>query len=161
SPLSFEFVSTWGTYGAGFGKHIGPAGISAVGDQVYVADAGSHSIEVVYPGGGTIYNSSEIASSLPDRFYLPYDVAAVNEELFYVADSGNNRISRREAGVVTTWGTAGASPGELSLPIAIDVAPSGQVYVLENGNRRIQVFTAAGTFVRVWGGLGDGPGQFV
>src|SRR5690606_38251867 len=73
-PLSFEFVSTWGTYGAGFGKHIGPAGISAVGDQVYVADAGSHSIEVVYPGGGTIYNSSEIASSLPDRFYLPYDV---------------------------------------------------------------------------------------
>lgn len=160
AALSFEFVSTWGTYGSGFDKHMSPHGIDVLGDHVYVADTGSHSIEIDYPGGGTIFNSPETSSTDLTAFSSPADIAVVNEELFYVADSGNNRIVRREAGVSTAWGTAGANIGQFYGPWALDVGPSGHVYVLDGGNRRVQEFTAAGSFVRSWGGTGDGPGQF-
>ena len=34
------------------------------------------------------------------------------------------------------------------------------VYVVDTDNHRIQQFTTGGTFVREWGELGDGEGQF-
>ena len=32
--------------------------------------------------------------------------------------------------------------------------------VVDDGNHRVQVFKLDGTFVRQWGGMGDGPRQF-
>jgi DNA-binding beta-propeller fold protein YncE len=43
--------------------------------------------------------------------------------------------------------------------VAVD--PSGQVYVADNGNNRIQVFTNAGAYITQWGGQGSGNGQFI
>ena len=36
-----------------------------------------------------------------------------------------------------------------------------RVYVSEWGNHRVSVFTSEGQFVTSFGGLGEGPGQFV
>jgi hypothetical protein len=38
--------------------------------------------------------------------------------------------------------------------------PDGQIYVLDSGNSRLQVFDAAGDHVRTMGGAGQGPGEF-
>jgi hypothetical protein len=40
------------------------------------------------------------------------------------------------------------------------VGPSGEVYVADSGNNRVQVFTPLGRFVRQFGSTGDGKGQF-
>ena len=37
---------------------------------------------------------------------------------------------------------------------------AGNVYVVERGNYRVQVFTSEGEFLRKWGSKGDGAGQF-
>ena len=37
---------------------------------------------------------------------------------------------------------------------------AGRVYVADNGNHRVQVFSGTGVFLGQWGGLGTGPGQF-
>jgi len=36
----------------------------------------------------------------------------------------------------------------------------GRIHVMDTGNRRVQVFDGAGTYVRTVGGPGDGPGEF-
>ncbi len=41
----------------------------------------------------------------------------------------------------------------------LDVDPQGQIYVLDAGNHRIQVFSAQGEFVRTIGREGYGPGE--
>ena len=42
--------------------------------------------------------------------------------------------------------------------MAVDA--SGNVYVADSGNHRIQKFTSTGTFITKWGSLGSGDGQF-
>jgi len=63
-------------------------------------------------------------------------------------------------GFVTKWGALGTAPGQLNGPEQIAVGSDGNIYVAENRNCRIQVFTSVGTFVRMWGTQGDGDGQF-
>jgi hypothetical protein len=80
-----------------------------------------------------------------------------------------------------TWGGPGSGFDKFKAPVAVD-AFDGRVYVAELGSHsietrqgstgiiynaieapsalRIQEFTGAGTFVRSWGGAGDGAGQF-
>ena len=62
--------------------------------------------------------------------------------------------------VVGTFGQIGTAPGQVaqnSAGIATDKA--GNVYVAD-ANSRIQVFTAAGKFLRTWGSAGSENGQF-
>lgn len=44
-------------------------------------------------------------------------------------------------------------------PFALAVSDAGDVYVLDYGDRRVQVYDETGTFVRSIGGPGQGPGE--
>ncbi len=61
---------------------------------------------------------------------------------------------------VAKWGTQGAGPGQLNGPEQIVLDHSDNLYVAENVNSRISVFTSNGDFVRMWGSPGSGDGQF-
>ena len=92
-----------------------------------------------------------------------------------MVDSGNNRIQKFQlsnlcptgtlqivAGVcfITKWGTFGLSNGRFNHPNGIAVDSSGNVFVADYNNDRIQKFTNSGTFIRAWGTLGSLDGQF-
>jgi outer membrane protein assembly factor BamB len=66
-----------------------------------------------------------------------------------------------------SWGTSGTGKGEFNMRRAngdpfgmVAFAKDGSFYVLDSGNHRVQVFDKDRTFVREWGTLGKGPGQF-
>lgn len=47
----------------------------------------------------------------------------------------------------------------MNSPAGIDVDSSGNLYVTDDGNSRIQKFTNNGDFVTMWGSKGSGNGQ--
>jgi DNA-binding beta-propeller fold protein YncE len=49
-------------------------------------------------------------------------------------------------------GTPGPGKGQLDEPMGLALDPSGNVYVFERGNRRVQKFSAAGGFLLMFGG---------
>ena len=52
----------------------------------------------------------------------------------------------------SSFGSAGSGAGQLSDPASVSINNStGDVYVADNGNNRIQQFTEDGEFVRAWG----------
>lgn len=58
--------------------------------------------------------------------------------------------------------TIGLSPenGKFNGPVRMALDASGNVYIVDNGNNRIQKFTSAGTFITSWGGYGLEDGRF-
>ena len=61
---------------------------------------------------------------------------------------------------LTQWGTEGAGSGQFDRPYGVAVDASGNVYVADMGNDRIQKFTSSGTYLTQWGSSGTGDGQF-
>jgi len=62
---------------------------------------------------------------------------------------------------IREWGQYGTGPGNFDYPAGIAVSPDGNVYVADNGNHRIQMFSPDGTWLMSWGGFGQGPGQLI
>ncbi len=59
-----------------------------------------------------------------------------------------------------TIGTSGDSLGQFYNPQAITVGPSGNLYVVDTGNNRIQTLDLEGNFIKYVGGIGQGQEQF-
>ena len=61
---------------------------------------------------------------------------------------------------VTKWGSGGSEDGQFRNPEGVDVDSSGNVYVAEPGNSRIQKFDSNGMFITKWGSYGSKDEQF-
>jgi DNA-binding beta-propeller fold protein YncE len=112
-------------------------------------------------------------------------LAAERSGITYVADTVNNRIQKFDpaGNFLLAWGkdvvvgggtgfevcavasacqpgAAGALAGEFEYPRGIAVDASGDVYVNDSNNNRIQKFTSSGGFLRMWGkDVVDGGGS--
>lgn len=53
------------------------------------------------------------------------------------------------------WGSQGAGNGQFNSPTGVAVDPSGNVYVADYGNHRIQKFNSNGNYITQWGSPGD------
>jgi tripartite motif-containing protein 71 len=100
------------------------------------------------------------------QFSRPHGIAWDHAGHVFVADEGNNRIEKFllsnscpkgvkqiTAGVcfVTTWGTKGAGNGQFNHPIGVAVDENtGNVFVADILNHRIQKFTNNGVFISKW-----------
>lgn len=89
-----------------------------------------------------------------------------HEGFVWLADIGLHVVRKctPSGQVVLTLGTVG-QPGEderhLDQPTDMAVLPSGDIFVSDGyGNNRIVHFDSQGRFVKSWGKLGTGPGEF-
>ena len=62
--------------------------------------------------------------------------------------------------VIKKWGSSGKGNGQFSTPYGVAVDSSGNVYVADYDNDRVQKFSSDGSFITKWGSSGKGNGQF-
>jgi DNA-binding beta-propeller fold protein YncE len=140
---------------------VSPIGI-AVDDnrgRVYVADSVQAVVWIFAKGKG-----QPLGEIRGGRMGRPTGVAvnAATDELL-VVDTVNSSILRYALadhsfkGII---GREGAEIGGFHSPTHIAVSRSGQIFVTDALNFRIQTLTADGRFVRMFGAAGDSPGHF-
>src|SRR5215212_3402562 len=61
---------------------------------------------------------------------------------------------------ITKWGNSTDGDGQFSNPQGVAIDSSGNVYVADTWNHRIQKFNSSGGFITKWGSSGTGNGQF-
>lgn len=78
---------------------------------------------------------------------------------FILSECFVNKASTEAYRFVTKWGYL--ADGQFSNPNGIAVDASGNVYVADSRNERIQKFNSNGTFITKWGSTGSLDGQFL
>jgi RHS repeat-associated protein len=167
------FVRQFGSAGTGNGQFKKPTGITIDGEgNVWVVDTGNNRIEEFSNTGTYLWRFGVAGEGKVYGAYFnaPTGIAysPVNS-LLYVADSGNNMIRAFTLKGVIKFrigpvsGTAGTEPGQFSKPEGVTLDPSGNVWIADTGNSRVQEFKAEGTspntpgeFIKQFGSAGSG-----
>ncbi len=141
---------------------VGPNG------RIYVVEGKANRVSVFNPDGSFVSSFGGPGQG-DGQFQEPWGVAVAPDGNVYVADTWNHRVQYFDptGKFLGKWGQLGDAKGSTSTqpgvfwgPREIAINPSGEVYVTDTGNKRVQVFGLDGTFKRMFGGAGSGPGQF-
>ena len=133
--------------------------------KIFIADFGNCRIQVL---NCDLTFSTKFGSegSGNGQFKKPWGVAFDSSGLVYVADAGNHRIQVFAVnGTVTfklKFGEQGHGKGQLSWPSSLAIDRMNQLlYVTEDDNNRISVFTLTGDYVTSFGKKGKIEGEFL
>jgi len=183
-----------GNFNAGYSEGAGAAAtfnaptsvaLDAAGN-VYVSDYYNHRIRKVTPSGmvstlagsGIGYASGGFAEGpgITAKFNYPMGLAVDASGNVYVADAQNHRIRKvTPEGVVSTvagTGMKGFLDGTIAVaqfngPSAVKLDAAGNLFVVDQGNKRIRLITTLGQVSTlagnggggIFGGYADGPGN--
>ncbi len=146
--------------------------------QIYVADSGNNRIQVFTADGRFLRQWGSTCKldtregcpggSGQGQFNEPWGIAVGKDGSVYVSDTWNHRIQKfdSEGKFVTMWGAFESTGGELGKqsifygPRSLAIGQDGNLYAMDTGNRRVQVFAPDGMFVAQYGGGGLTDGRF-
>ncbi|MBH56417.1 MAG: hypothetical protein CMJ82_04430 [Planctomycetaceae bacterium] len=89
-------------------------------------------------------------------FNFPTNLAIAEDKSFYVSDGyGNARIHHftSTGEHIQSWGDPGNKPGQFAVPHDLRIASTGEIWVADRENDRIQIFSPDGDFIRLIDGL--------
>ena len=155
--LKFYF----GSAGNGNGQFNGPRDVAVdKNDNIYVADTGNHRIQV-FDSAGRFLRSFDASNTSAGKLSRPEGITYdAKTDKIYVTDTGNHRVLRLgitgtldttfgKSGVVGIKGTVKRDHTGFDTPTAVAVHPTtGNVYIADKINSRIEVYDAKGTYVR-------------
>jgi len=135
-----------------WGLDVGPDG------NIYVADTWHNRVAVLSPEGELLrawgHEGVPQTDSSPEAMWGPRDLKIGPDGNVYVADTGGKRIRvyTPEGEWLRDIGAGGSQLGQVDEPVGLAFNPvSGELYVAEAWNRRIQVFDPVlGVSVRSW-----------
>jgi sugar lactone lactonase YvrE len=144
------FQLAWGSHGSSNGLFNTPLGIAvdATGN-VYVSDADSPNERIQkFDSNGVFLTTWGSEGTADGEFDHPNGIAVDASGCVYVVDNHNHRVQvfGSNGTFLAKWGrnggdsTNGSGDGEFDFPRGMALDGSGNVYVADSFNRRIQVF---------------------
>ena len=137
-----------------------PRGIAVHPTTGLVLVADSHNSRIQVFNSDLTYAHS-ITLPGDTQFNNPYDVSLDSDGCVYVAEWGNNCITKfaTTGEFITRFGSKGSAPGQLDYPSSLTIN-NNLVYVSEFDNDHVSVFDTKGTFLYCFGNKGSGEGEF-
>src|SRR6267143_1721699 len=181
------FQTKFGTNGSGAGKFNAPRDIVIDSSHnIYVADFNNGRVEK-FNTFGTFLNLFGSVGSGNGQFIGPHGLALDSSGNIYVTDYTNDRVEKFDPSEnflgwigncgsgtncnniskvttsfctdCTTLGSSGSGNGQFIHPTDVVLDSFDNIYVVDSGNNRVEVFNSAGVFQTKFGSLGPGPGQ--
>lgn len=128
---------------------INPTNVVTDGNgQIYLLDSGTSEIRVLDSDGRMKDKWRVTDQAHADITDLTIDP----EGYLWMTDAANDRLFKysKEGKMIQTYGESGVAPGQLSSPMSIAFDSEGNLYILEQGNLRIQKLDEALHFVHQW-----------
>jgi sugar lactone lactonase YvrE len=161
------YLGEWGAPGTGDGQFDGPNALSIDSEgNVYVADTNNERIQKFSAAGMAESRwAPTYAFNLPGpndgNHFGPNAIAGGPAPyVFVMQTTGVVRARSFGGGTYDVFGSFGSGDGQFSLARGLAVSASGDLYVADTGNHRIQRLGPNGAFISKWGTLGSGIGQF-
>ncbi|MFV2072264.1 MAG: 6-bladed beta-propeller [Thermoanaerobaculales bacterium] len=157
--LADRRLDVFGTTGAS--RLAIPLGVEATPDGlILVASSGNREVVAFDDKGSVVavYGRDNDLKNPTDMVLHP------NGSTLYVADSKAHEIvvfdvkSRKK---VFAFGRRGEGDGEFNYPTALAFGPEGNLFVVDQLNSRVQLFSEEGEYLDQFGNLGTGFGSFV
>jgi len=132
--------------------------------NLYVCDAALKQVLMYDRDGNYLRRFGE-----PEMFDRPAGLAVdPSGDRIFVVDTGGVSSNRHQVSVIDTKSgkllhtisRRGNGEGELNLPRDAALDGDGNLYVVDGGNFRVQVFNQQGDFIRSFGDIGRRGGQF-
>jgi DNA-binding beta-propeller fold protein YncE len=148
------------------GQLLQPLGVDTdAAGNIYVVDATAKMVKAYGPDGKFLRQFGG-RNALVRPTGVAVDAAG---ERAYVVDTGG--VDKQDAHRVRVYdprtgahlfdfGTRGNGPGEFNLARDVAVSANREVYVVDGGNFRVQVFDRDGKYLRAFGQVGRQPGNF-
>lgn len=138
-------LGSFGSYGTDPGQFDQPYGMAGDSEgSVYVVDFGNNRLQKFDSGLNVLWSTAGYGAG-PGQMWAPIRVIVTKDGRVLVAEAFNNRIQVLDAETgdfITSFGSAGSGPGELSLPFGLAMDRKQKaVMVSEVGNNRISVFS--------------------
>ena len=146
------YIRQWGHGGYDPGEFNLPAGLAV--DQlgaVYVSEAFGYRIQK-FTADGTYILGWGSQGSDEGEFYTPGGMAVDASGALYVAETippgtnvSNHRVQKfsSDGNFLTMWGGPGNAPGQFNAPYFVAVDPTGNVFVADTYNNRVQKFAGS------------------
>jgi tripartite motif-containing protein 71 len=162
-----RFLTKWGREGSGDGEFIFPIAVAVdPSGYVYVADVSDERIQKFGSEGRFLIKWGREGSG-NGEFMDIHAVAVDSSGNVYAGENSNYRVQEfdSEGRFLRKWGELGSDNGEFGYSggigiQAIAVDRSGNIYVADTANNRIEKFDSGGNYITKWGSEGSEPGQF-
>ncbi|AMM50582.1 hypothetical protein TH61_04475 [Rufibacter sp. DG15C] len=157
----YTFTAKFGSSGSADGQfgEIADLAVDAAGN-VYVVDNARYRVQKFSPAGEFLAKFGSYGNS-NGQFWSPEGVAVDSDGVVYVSDDDRQNIQKFKLnpdGTYSYLGTLlsgyGAEDGKLSSPNGLAIDPSGNVFVAERLNHRVQQVNTTGAYVSKLGAQG-------
>ena len=128
----------------GSGKLKDPWYVTVSNDQLLVADW-AHNCISVFTLNGYYVGKYDSRGSGNEQLNCPCGIATDTHPHYFifVTECQRNRVSifNKDGVFIHSFGSKGSGHGRLSFPRGIAISPTGDIYVCDTGNNRIQIFS--------------------
>ena len=139
-----------------------PWGVAVTDDNhVIITEFSGHCLKVISKKGEVVKSLGGKGGSGNVKFSRPRGVAITPHKFILVSDNHKIQKISMEGNCVASFGEEGSRQQQFNIPDGLSISPTtGQVYIADCVNDRIQVLNPDLTFSHSFGSKGSGNGNF-